>query len=289
MKIRIICLALFSINLSGCITASDYTHNLHGPVSATASPKSDAPCPPFGMDSSLARKYALYAMMSSNTYLKSDRTYFPLESLGWTKIDLEGNPTTGHTYTPSFIGNLFSNLQYDIWVNSQENTAVMAVKGTDEKLDWVLSNGAFGISIAYKSAKKHYLAYVKKHPNQHVIMTGHSLGGGIALSVSLWEGPDAIVFDTSPRVFDGNEDSKKPAQRISISHTKDPLGLIRDIYPKYLSIMRPEDIIKASFNFNGESPHRSDLLAEGILRCATSDPALVKFAATLPTKVKCLE
>ena len=42
------------------------------------------------LDNALAAEYALYAMMSSNAYLKEDRTYFPIEDLGWMRVDLNG-------------------------------------------------------------------------------------------------------------------------------------------------------------------------------------------------------
>jgi len=53
------------------------------------------------LDAKAAEKYALYAMMASNSYLKKDRTYFPIEELGWVRVDLGGNPTSENSYSYS--------------------------------------------------------------------------------------------------------------------------------------------------------------------------------------------
>lgn len=239
------------------------------------------------LDAELSKEFAVYAMMASNAYLDSDRTYFPIESLGWVRVDLDGNPTPNNSYTPSLIGRLFSNLQYDIWVKSSENRAVIAFKGTDEKIDWIDGNFPLGISVPYKSAKKHVKRFVHDHPEWQLTLTGHSLGGGMALSVSLWEGVDAYVFNPSPRVFDGLGDHSEPATRKAVYQEGDILQKIRKWYPKFLKVMAAKDITQTHFDFNGDSNHKADLLAEGILRCAVGDPGLAEVASRIPKKVDC--
>ncbi len=241
------------------------------------------------LDSKSAEQYALYAMMASNTYHKQDRTYFPVEDLGWVRVDLDGNPAleNENSYSPCWLGRIFSSLQYDIWVNKQQRIAVIAFKGTDEKIDWLDGNLAIGVSIPYKSAKKHVKNYMQKHPDQKVVVTGHSLGGGLALSVSLWEGVDAYAFNSSPRVFDGFENHAAPAVRTAIYQEGDILQKLRRVSPKFLETVPEKDIIKTNFKYGEESNHRADLLAEGILRCATDDADLAKMAHKLPKKVEC--
>ena len=240
------------------------------------------------LDKKSAGEFALYAMMASNAYMKPERTYFPIEDLGWIRVDQDGNPTAGNSYTPSWIGRIFSNMQYDIWVNEKEQFTVISFKGTDEKIDWVDGNFALGISIPYKSAKKHVRNYMKKHPNRKVVVTGHSLGGGMALSVSLWEGVDAYVFNSSPRVFDGLKNHAAPAVRKAVYQEGDILQKIRRVYPKFLETVPEKDVIRTDFKYTeNESNHRGDLIAEGILRCTTDDPELVKIANKIPVKVKC--
>lgn len=239
------------------------------------------------LDARSAEEYALYAMMASNAYMKADRTYFPIEDLGWVRVDLDGKPTSDNSYTPSWFGRIFSNLQYDIWVNEQKKLTVISFKGTDEKIDWLDGNFALGVSIPYKSAKKHVKDYIKEHPGRRVMVTGHSLGGGMALSVSLWEGVDAYVFNSSPRVFDGLKNHAAQAMRKAIYQEGDILQKIRSVYPKFLETIPEKDIIKTNFTYGKESNHRGDLLAEGILRCATGNAELVNVANKIPRKVEC--
>lgn len=243
---------------------------------------------PFTKD--VANEIAIYAMMASNAYANdTSKTQFPVEALGWKKVDLKGNPVvSGHnSYTSkTFIGSIFSNLQFDIWEDTKSKKTIIAFKGTKEKIDWVTGNLALGISIPYKSAKKHVKQYIASHPDRTVSLTGHSLGGGLALSVSFWEGVDAIVFNTSPRIFDGLENNNSPANRLTIFQQGEILQKIRKWYPKFLEKIRPDQIIETNFNYPGGTSHRSDLLAEGILSCST-DSNLQEVAKSMQLAVPC--
>lgn len=235
-----------------------------------------------------ANEYALKAMMSSRAYVrKQDRTLFPVESLGWKKVNLMGEavPPDKNSYTPSTAaGKTLSSLQFDIWENTASLETIIAFKGTDEFADWPAGNFGVGVSIPYKSAKKMVNIYRKKFPNRQVSLTGHSLGGGLALSVSVWEGLEATVFNTSPRIFDGWNNINRPAIRKAVFQSKEVLQAIRSIYPKFLKTIPAKDIIQTSFDYHGASPHRSDLLAEGILRKADF-PAYIEIAKTIPVRV----
>lgn len=232
--------------------------------------------------------FALYAMMASNAYLKSDRVYFPIEELGWIRVDLKGQPTDKNSYSPkSFLGKIFSNLQYDIWEHNASNTTVISFKGSDEKIDWILANFSIGLSIPYKSAKKHVKNYKREHPHRKVIVTGHSLGGGLALSASVWEGVDAYVFNPSPRIYNGLKNNSAEALRVAVYHERDTLENIRKVWRVYRKVIQQNNLYTVHFNYNGESTHRADYLAEGLLRCATESPELVAIAAKLEAKVEC--
>ena len=271
-KWMVFSLMIFTMVLSGCATKSVQL----GREDARQLPKEKA------------KDYALYAMMASNAYLKSDRTYFPIEELGWVRVDLDGHPTNENSYSPSWIGKLFSNLQFDIWELRDSNKTVISFKGTDEKIDWIVSNLWIGSSIPYKSAKKHVEEYIKSHPSRTVEVTGHSLGGGLALSSSLWLGVDAYVFNSSPRVFDGWKNHKKPATRIAIYQEKEILSKVRSFWPKFKEVMKEEDIYQTNFNYNDVNSHRADYLAEGLLRCSTNNQKLMELAnKVLPIKVSC--
>lgn len=238
----------------------------------------------------IANEVALYSMMASNAYADDpEKTRFPLERLGWKKVNLQGQPVpeSMNSYQPkTVVGDLFSNLQFDIWEDTNSARTVFAFKGTDEKIDWFAGNVMLGISIPYKSAKKHVREYRTAHPGRSVTVTGHSLGGGLALSVSLWEGVDAVVFNTSPRVFDGMKNQNKPARRLAVFQENDVLQKVRRHYPKFLAKIKPDQIVETHFDYAGRSTHRSDLLAEGLLACAT-EPALVGLAAATTLSVAC--
>ena len=63
------------------------------------------------------------------------------------------------------------------------------------------------------------------------------------------------------------------------------LQKIRRHYPKFNEKIPPEDIIQTSFDYAGESRHRMDLLAKGILRSATSEP-FVRMARMIEMRVR---
>ncbi len=238
----------------------------------------------------IANEVALYSMMASNAYADDPgKTRFPLERLGWKKVDLQGQPVpeSKNSYQPkTVVGDVFSNLQFDIWEDTNSARTVIAFKGTDEKIDWFAGNVMIGISIPYKSAKKHVREYRTAHPGRSVTVTGHSLGGGLALSVSFWEGVDAVVFNTSPRVFDGMQNQNKPARRLAVFQENDILQKVRRHYPKFLAKIKPEQIVETHFDYAGGNGHRSDLMAEGLLACST-DADLRELAAQLKLTVGC--
>ena len=243
---------------------------------------------PFTKD--VASKIAIYAMMASNAYANdTSETHFPVEALGWKKVDLNGNPVAEgkNSYTSkTFVGSIFSNLQFDIWEDTKSNKTIIAFTGTKEKIDWVAGNLAIGISVPYKSAKKHVKEYKASHPDRTVSLTGHSLGGGLALSVSFWEGLDAIVFNSSPRIYDGLANNNAPANRLTVFQQDEILQKVRKWYPKFLEKIKPEQIIETHFDYPGGTSHRSDLLAEGVLACST-EADLQEIAKSMKLVVGC--
>ncbi|MBS3951826.1 MAG: hypothetical protein KGZ88_02640 [Methylomicrobium sp.] len=235
----------------------------------------------------MANQYALKAMMCSRAYVRdTDRTQFPVEGLGWKKVDIAGNPVPAdrNSYTPCFLGRIFSSLQFDIWEKMNSEETIIAFKGTDEKIDWPVGNAVLGISVPYKSAKKQVCKYIELNPRRNVSLTGHSLGGGLALSVSVWRGLDALVFNSSPRIFDGLRNMNEPADRKAVFQKGDILQILRATWPKFLEKVPAENIVQSHFDYHGENNHRMDLMAEGILRLA-DDPEYIVIAQTIPVKV----
>ncbi len=119
------------------------------------------------------------------------------------------------------------------------------------------------------------------------MLTGHSLGGGIALSVSVWVGVDAIAFNSSPRIFDGMKNHNAPAVRKSIYQKGEMLRVLRVKSAKFHKKIPLSDRIQTDFNYGSISKHRADYLAEGIHRCAVGNEGFSRIASSIPSKVKC--
>ncbi len=226
--------------------------------SAAAEEKARAPQP---ITAELAGRYAVYAMMASNAYHKKDRTVFPLEKLGWTLVDRDGNPTTAPTREHKLSG-----LAYDIYEKQGTDEVVWAIRGTDSKRDYLWANFAVPpFALQYQKIHKEFAEYAKEHPAKHVVVTGHSAGGGLALSVSVQHGVDAVVFDASPRIFDGIGDRHRPARRVLIYQQGEILEFVRRYWKKISEVVPGETVYRCAFDFPNVSKHRSDYLARGLL------------------------
>lgn len=232
------------------------------------------------LSAKVADDYAIYSMISSNSYHKADRVKFPVEMLGWIQVDINGKSTDKPTVEIKKSG-----LAYDIFEKQNSNEVIFAFRGTDSKRDYFRANFAiWPFSGQYKQARKAFKEYVKNHSDKKITVTGHSLGGGLALSMSVRYGVDAVVFDSSPRVFDGLGDKHAPATRVMIYEGGEILAKVREIWKKkFLTVVPQENIYKASFDFGGANKHRSDHLALGLLTLgATVDATLVPVREALP-------
>lgn len=209
----------------------------------------------------IAGKYAIYSMMASNSYHKNDRVRFSVEKAGWIQVDANGKRTTKPTKSHPVSG-----LAYDIYEKQRTDEVVFAIRGTDSKIDYLTANIAIPpFSFQYKEVNEEFGEYINKHPNKKIIVTGHSLGGGLALSVSVHYGVEAITFDPSPRIFDGLGDLHQPAKRVVIYEDGEILEKLREHWKKISEIVSSENTYQCSFDFNDVSKHRGDYLARGLL------------------------
>lgn len=223
----------------------------------------------------IAAKYYLYAAMASSAYEGADNA-FPIERLGWQKISWKtGLPI--ESVKPSYSAKEFiilgSGFAFDIWQKSNSNEVVFAFRGTDKPDDWIKANISIAFSVSYKSAKKKLREFMKKFPDKKVVaLTGHSLGGGIALSCSCDQGIEAIVFDPSPRIFDGLGDKIKEANRISIHQKGEVLEPMRRVSTKFPDVI--SSMYESEYRFpDNVSLHSGYYLALFILRQASiSEP-----------------
>lgn len=227
----------------------------------------------------VADNFAIYSMIASNSYHRTDRVRFPVEKLGWIQVDVQGRPTEQPTVE------LPSGLAYDIFEKQGSNEVIFAFRGSDSTRDYFRANLAvWPFSGQYKQAGKVFKEYLDSHPDKKVTVTGHSLGGGLALGISVRFGVDAVVFDSSPRVLDGLGDRHEPAMRTMIYEGGEMLAAVRKIWKKkFLKIVPRENIYRANFDFGKANKHRSDHLALGLLTLgATVNEALVTVRDALP-------
>lgn len=208
----------------------------------------------------VAAKTALHAMLSSNSYHEDDRVRFPVEKLGWIQVDLEGNPTTEPTRLHSLSG-----LAFDIFEKRETDDVVFAFRGTDGGSDFLFANFAVPpLNLQYTQARKEFHKYWTANKNKNIAVTGHSLGGGLALSISVHFGIAAITFDSSPRIFDGFGDRHAPAERVVIYEDGEVLEPVRRHWKKIAEVVPRGNFYRCSFDFPG-SQHRIDLLAQRLL------------------------
>ena len=231
----------------------------------------------FGISPQRAAQFAPYSMMSSNAYHRVDRQKFDLEKLGWILVDKLGQVSALPTESRR------SGLAYDIFENRRSNEVVFAFRGSDSKRDYVTANLALW-PVQYREAKKALSDYIEQHPDKKLMLTGHSLGGSLALSMSVQYGIDAIVFDSSPRIFDGLGDHHLPAKRFMIFEHGEVLSFLRKFSKKIFRIIPAENIFEVNFDFEGENRHRSDYLAQALLGLGASIDTALSAVRTAPDK-----
>lgn len=211
------------------------------------------------------------AAMASNAYSIAPGTPFDLECRGWTRIDRDGNPSREPAKTSKVSG-----LGVDLYEGAS-GRVIVAFRGTDSVRDWVLANAAIPFSTQYYSANKFFRSLQERFGSKIELVTGHSLGGGIALGISLRYGVDAVVFNSSPRVFDGLGDRHLAAKRTAVHQKGDPLSKTWRISTKARSLVGNSEVSVFEVDFANarEHPHGIELLAKNLIGLgAQKDPAL---------------
>ena len=158
-----------------------------------------------------------YAIMSNNAYKIDEKSQVQIP--GWKRIKrFEDMSDTG-----------FSADLYESTISPKR--VVIAFRGTDELKDFK-TNLSLGERRQYDRAERLYKRIKKEYGNDVKIdVTGHSLGGGLAMHISLlYKNVDSYVFNSSPRVFDGGKYDKNGNRFISISESGEILSLIRKVF-----------------------------------------------------------
>lgn len=210
----------------------------------------------------IAKESWPYALMSSNTYEDSPLFYID----GWY---LQERYESGQ------------GLSADIYEQRDRNKNItkiaIAFRGTEffSIRDWVFGN--FNIFWEGQFAEARELVETlrknEKYKNLPIIATGHSLGGGLALHISLYySDTDAFVFNTSPRIFAPSSRNNIPNnRRVIISEDKEVLSTIISEYPALNQM--DIDARYNEFNFlndNFIAEHVMYYLARGLLLAAAS-------------------
>lgn len=132
-----------------------------------------------------ADRVYLYALMSSNAYTDEKQYEIP----GWTRTD-RFSSTSG--------------LAFDEYVRdgSSPLELVVAFRGTERSLkDWK-ANAALIEPWQHREAYEYIARRRKEQPDAHMTVTGHSLGGALALNMSTrFDNLPAFAFNSSPRAF----------------------------------------------------------------------------------------
>jgi len=178
----------------------------------------------------IANRVFVYALMSSNAYADSPQFTLP----GWERIERVCTKR---------------GMSLDVMKNEEEKKIVLAFTGTDSIKDMLYGNFNIFSKGQYAEAEKvldrilsdtDYQAY-------KIIATGHSLGGGLALHCSLYrDNIDAIVFNTSPRVFRPNYKTKH-SYRIMVNEEQELLSYLRRYHSHFKKIRIDERYNR--FNF----------------------------------------
>ncbi|KRB07139.1 hypothetical protein ASD86_14355 [Lysobacter sp. Root690] len=183
----------------------------------------------------LAKRHFIHAAMANNVYLDPDKK--PVFRLpGWTLHE-------------SWISETGLALQVygDGATLAGSSRIVVAYRGTDfdSGIDW-LNNFALRDPPQYRQAYKHLKELRAHYPNARITVTGHSLGGGIAMNMSLRvSGVEAVGFNMSPRVRFGRTRAFD-SYRASIFEVGE---ILTGATKFYAAVMLPDNTHYGNYNF----------------------------------------
>lgn len=160
-----------------------------------------------------------------------------------------------------------SGLALEVWQKKEAGKTVeviVAYKGTDFKEipDWKANLSIWREPEQYREAQEHFKSLLKKEHNLEVPISvaGHSLGGGIALNVSLRHSTHrrpirAFAFNTSPRAFYRPINPEVAVERYLLDERGEFLSAARLIWSsKFHGLPPPQTYNFLDFNYFGAKP-----------------------------------
>jgi len=171
-----------------------------------------------------------YAIMSSNSYNRDTQVKLP----DWNRVK---RVVSSHGFSA------------DIYISNNKREVVIAFRGTDDKKDWKYGNIAIDVNGQYNDADELFKLVKSEYgQNIKITTTGHSLGGGLAIHVSLRNRDvNAFVFNPSPRFFSTDSYDKYNNRVVIVYESGEILSLIRPLF----TTLRKIKYEKYMFNFLG--------------------------------------
>lgn len=205
----------------------------------------------------------LYSLLSVNSYETPKNTPFYLPSI--TEVRFEDSavlsPSFKYIHSKVYDNGSFQAKVYEI----NKKTAVIAYRGTQNFLGGDMFSGSLS-NKHKKLAKQLYKEIKAKYSN--VTLTGHSLGGALAIAVAseCTKNPiDVYVFNTSYKNIFKHKQPNSKTKIISIVESGDPLAFFRSISNE------PNNIKVYKFDFTKnpiKGNHSKDNITLGLLKYA---------------------
>lgn len=204
-----------------------------------------------------------YALMSSNTYRKDKA------------VEIFVIPKWQHMSRQESDSGLGLDVYHRYNLSTDLVEIAIAYEGTNftSIADWQYNFAIFRPN-QFQEALEHAQKIRKENPNIPITVTGHSLGGGIALNISMHvKNTRGIAFNSSPRAFFGSENQDNGNERIHIYEVGEILGPLTRTYLR--ARLSGEQMLSVRYNFldftnatQAISEHTMYYLARGLMLVA---------------------
>lgn len=189
-----------------------------------------------------------FAIMSSNAYSKDLQINLP----GWKRT--KRIIVRKHGFSA------------DIYLSNDEKKVVIAFRGTDNDniKDWLYGNINLNTKGQYTDADNLFKKVISEHSEKTIITTGHSLGGGLAIHISILnKDVDAVAFHPSPRLFVHGNYTKYDNNVTIIYETGEVLTPLRDLF----TTLKKINYTEYRYNFLGGFFMTKEHNIESFARC----------------------